>query len=75
MFGDRKQRGGARLVEQPRTAVRIGLERGGKKLQRNRTAEPDVLGEIHLAHPPGAKPLPDAVMLNGAADHEFEPEN
>ena len=63
VVGDRdvrraEHRRGARFVEQPRAAVRIGFERGGQELQRDGPAEPHVFGAIHLAHPARAEASP-----------------
>ena len=64
-----QHRGGARLVQQPRPAFRIGLERRRQELERHRPAEPHILGAIHLAHSAGAKALADPIVLDGCAYH------
>ncbi len=65
-----EHRGGAGLVEQPRTAVGIRLQLRGEELQRHGATEPDVLGEIDLPHSAAAEPLTKLVVLNRCTGHK-----
>ena len=66
-----QHRRGARLGQQPRAALGIGLERVRQELQRDLTSEPDVFGAIHLAHAAGAEAPIDPVVLHGPADRRL----
>ena len=63
--GRTEQRCGARFVQEPRPALRVGLEVGGQELQRDRSSQPDVFSAVDLAHAAGAEALADAIVLNG----------
>ena len=58
----------ARLSGSALSAVR-------QELQRDLPPEPDVFRAIHLAHPAGAKPAVDPVVLHGLADGVFAHEH
>jgi hypothetical protein len=60
---------GARLVQQPGAALRIGLERGGQELEGDRPAQARIFASIHLSHAAGTEALADPVVLDGCADH------
>ena len=65
-----KRRGGAGLGQEARAALGIGLRLGGEELERDLAAEARVLGEIHVAHAPGAEPVTYPIVLDGVADHQ-----
>ncbi len=75
MFGERSSEAARASLSSRARLSGSALSVGGKELQRHGTPESDVLREIHLAHSARAKTRPDAIVLNSAADHEFEPEN
>ena len=64
-----EHRRGARFVQQPRAALRIGLERRRQELERDRPAKSRVFTAIHLSHAACAKALVDPIVLDGRADH------
>ena len=59
-----------RLALETGTAVRIARSLAGEYLQRDLASEPDVFGEVHLAHPPCAQRPDDAVVGDAVAGRE-----
>ena len=62
-------RRGARLALEPFDGRRRGRHFGRQELQRDRTAEPEILGLVHDTHAARADALDDLVMRDGAPDH------
>src|ERR1700730_17274629 len=62
-------RGGTRLAAETFQDLRVLLQIVGQKLQRNETAQLQVLGFIHHTHPATAELLDDAIVRDGLADH------
>jgi hypothetical protein len=62
-----ERRGDAGLAQQPR-AGRV-VPAGGQHLERDLPAQPQVLGQVDLAHAPGAQPLDDAIAGGDLLDH------
>src|SRR6202790_2156403 len=62
-------RGGTRLAAETCQDLRVLLQIVGQKLQRNETAQLQVLGFIHHTHPATAELLDDAIVRDGLADH------
>ncbi len=65
MFGERSSDAARASFSSRARLSGSALQAGGQELQRHRTAEPDVLGAIDLAHAAGAEALADAIVLNG----------
>ena len=70
-----EHRRGARLGQQPGAALGIRLQPVRQELQRHLAPETDVFRAIHLAHPAGAKPAIDPIVLHGLADDVFAHEH
>ena len=73
--GRSEHRRGARFGQQPGAALGIRLEPVRQELQRHLAPETDVFRAIHLAHPAGAKPAIDPIVLHGLADDVFAHEH
>jgi len=61
--------GGPRFAQQPGVSLLVRLHVVTQRLQGHGPVQPDVLGEIHLAHSAHSEPLEDAVPPDGRADH------
>jgi hypothetical protein len=62
-------RGGARLALEPFTPVRVAREGRRQHLQCDASSEPDVVGEVYLAHSTGAEQTLDAIVTELRSDH------
>ncbi len=60
-----KRRGGTGFGHQTPAPLGIVLQRGQQELQRDRTTQADILGQIHFAHPASPEPFAHAVVLDG----------
>src|SRR5215470_15857871 len=64
-----KRRGGTRLAPEALEGMRIILDVGRQKLERDEASEFGVLGFVDHAHPAATESLDDAIVRNDAADH------
>lgn len=59
-----------RLAAEPRQAIRIGHDGGGKDLERDLAIQPGVASAIHLAHPTRAERADDEVCTESRAGEQ-----